>query len=99
VWVGQGPNVEGSCGPGLGPLQSHGICRPSRTHRHRRMHLGGLALRGGTNENMRRAHELNALEIIAAELERLLVLKEHELGVTLEHEPDSGFPYVPTAEN
>jgi len=48
---------------------------------------------------MRRAHELDALEIIVAELERLRVLKEHELGVTLERAPDSGFPYVPTAEN
>jgi hypothetical protein len=48
---------------------------------------------------MRRAHELDALEIIAAELERLLVLKEHELGVALEHDPDSGFPYVAEAMN
>jgi hypothetical protein len=37
--------------------------------------------------------------MIVAELERLRVLKEHELGVRLEHDPDSGFPHVPTAEN
>jgi hypothetical protein len=32
------------------------------------------------------------------ELWRLRVLKEHELGVTLEHVPDLGFSYVPEAE-
>jgi len=33
------------------------------------------------DENTRKARELDALELIAAELERLRVLKEHELGV------------------
>jgi hypothetical protein len=47
----------------------------------------------------RRARELDALEGIAMELWRLRVLKEHELGVRVEHEPDSGFPYVVEAEN
>jgi hypothetical protein len=33
------------------------------------------------DEQKRRERELEALEIIAAELERLRMLKEHELGV------------------
>ena len=37
---------------------------------------------------------LDALQSIAAELERLRVLKEHELGVQLEHGGGHG-PYVP----
>jgi hypothetical protein len=37
---------------------------------------------------------IDALESIAAELERLRVLKEHELGVRLEYGGGSG-PYVP----
>jgi hypothetical protein len=36
---------------------------------------------------------IDALEVIAAELERLRILKEHELGVHLEY--DEGDPYVP----
>ena len=36
---------------------------------------------------------LDALQSIAAELERLRVLKEHELGVQLEHGGHG--PYVP----
>jgi hypothetical protein len=35
--------------------------------------------------------------IIAAELEKLRVLKDHELGVRLEYDPDAG-PYVPEGE-
>ncbi len=38
---------------------------------------------------------LDALELIAAELERLRILKEHELGVRLEEGPEGGGPYVP----
>jgi hypothetical protein len=41
---------------------------------------------------------LDALELIAAELKRLRVLKEHELGVRLEYDPDGGGPYVPNLE-
>jgi hypothetical protein len=33
------------------------------------------------DEETRKGRELDALELIAAELERLRVLKEHELGV------------------
>ena len=46
----------------------------------------------------RGARELDALENIAVELERLRVLKEHELGVSLEYDPDAGGPYVPNVE-
>jgi hypothetical protein len=38
------------------------------------------------------------MRIIAAELERLRILKEHELGVRLEYDPEGGGPYVPEAE-
>ena len=41
---------------------------------------------------------MDALENIAAELERLRVLKEHELGVELEEAPEGSGPYVPNAE-
>jgi hypothetical protein len=42
---------------------------------------------------------LDALELIAAELERLRVLKEHALGVSLKHGAEGSSPYVPrTAE-
>jgi hypothetical protein len=37
---------------------------------------------------------IDALENIAAELERLRILKEHELGVQLEYDGGHG-PYVP----
>jgi hypothetical protein len=47
------------------------------------------------DEPTRRARELDALEIIAAELERLRVLREHELGVRLEYDPDARPPLVP----
>jgi hypothetical protein len=50
------------------------------------------------DETTRRARELDALEIIAAELERLRVLKEHELGVRLEQAPEGSGPYVPKDE-
>jgi hypothetical protein len=50
------------------------------------------------DEKTRRARELDALELIAAELENLRVLKEHELGVRLEYDPDGGGPYVPEGE-
>ena len=41
---------------------------------------------------------LDALEVIAAELERLRILKEHELGVRLEHAEGEHGPYVPKDE-
>jgi hypothetical protein len=50
------------------------------------------------DEQQRRARELDALEVIGWELEKLRVLKEHELGVSLEHAPDGDGPYVPNAE-
>jgi hypothetical protein len=50
------------------------------------------------DEQTRRARELDALELIVAELERLRVLKEHELGVRLEYDPDGGGPYVPNVD-
>ncbi len=37
---------------------------------------------------------LDALEGIHAEMEQLRMLKEHELGVRIQHDPDHG-PYVP----
>jgi hypothetical protein len=46
------------------------------------------------DEQTRRARELDALELIAEELEKLRVLKEHELGVRLEHPPSGDPPYV-----
>jgi hypothetical protein len=39
----------------------------------------------------------DALESIAAELERLRVLKKHELGVRLEEDSDGSGPYAPKA--
>jgi hypothetical protein len=50
------------------------------------------------DEQTRRARELEALELIAAELERLRVLKEHELGVRLKHPPEGDPPYVVQVE-
>ena len=44
------------------------------------------------DERTRRLRELNALEIIAAELEQLRNLREHELGVRLEHPPEGDPP-------
>jgi hypothetical protein len=48
------------------------------------------------DEQKRRERQLEALELIAAELERLWVLKEHELGVRLEYAPEGSGPYVPS---
>jgi len=50
------------------------------------------------DEQTRRARELDALEIIAEELEKLRILKEHELGVRLEHPPGGDPPYVVRVE-
>ena len=50
------------------------------------------------DEQTRRTRELDALELIAEELERLRVLKEHELGVRLEHPPEGEPPYVVQVE-
>ena len=47
------------------------------------------------DEKTRRWRELDALENIATELLRLRVLKEHELGVELEHNSDVQ-PYLPS---
>jgi hypothetical protein len=46
------------------------------------------------DEQTRKGRELDALEIIAAELEQLRILREHELGVRLEHPPEGDPPYV-----
>ena len=41
---------------------------------------------------------IEALDVIAAELERLRVLKEHELGVRVEQAEGGHGPYVPVGE-
>jgi hypothetical protein len=41
---------------------------------------------------------VDAMENIAIELERLRVLKEHELGVRIEYAPEGSGPYVPIVE-
>ena len=46
------------------------------------------------DEKTRQWRELDALENIAAELERLRVLKEHELGVRLKEAPEGSGPSV-----
>ena len=38
---------------------------------------------------------LDALELIASELEQLRILKEHELGVEIKHADEGHGPYVP----
>ncbi len=38
---------------------------------------------------------IETLDIIAAELERLRILKEHELGVRIEYAEGGHGPYVP----
>jgi hypothetical protein len=48
------------------------------------------------DEKTRQWRELDALEVIAAELERLRILREHELGVRVEN--DEGNLYVKPAE-
>jgi hypothetical protein len=50
------------------------------------------------DDQARRARELDALELIAAELQKLRILKEHELGVRLEHPPEGDPPYVVQVE-
>ena len=50
------------------------------------------------DERTRRLRELDALEIIAAELERLRILKAYELGVRIEHPPEGDPPYVVQVE-
>ena len=50
------------------------------------------------DERKRRARELDAMEVIGWELEQLRVLKEHELGVSLEFDRDNGYYYVPNVE-
>jgi hypothetical protein len=50
------------------------------------------------DERKRRARELDALEVVGWELEKLRVLKEHELGVRLEYDRDNGYWYVPDVE-
>jgi len=50
------------------------------------------------DEQQRWARELDALEVIGWELEKLRVLKEHELGVRLEHPPTGDPPYVVRVE-
>ena len=49
------------------------------------------------DEQMRQARTLDALESIAAELERLRLLKEYELGVRVEYE--GGDPNVAHVTN
>jgi hypothetical protein len=41
---------------------------------------------------------IETLEYISAELERLVVLKEYELGVRVEEAEGGGGPYVPKVE-
>jgi len=53
------------------------------------------------HEETRKAREwreLDALENIAAELWRLRVLKEHELGFELKEAPEGSGPCVPKVE-
>lgn len=50
------------------------------------------------DDQARRTRELDALELIAAELQKLRILKEHELGVRLEHPPEGDPPYVVQVE-
>lgn len=48
------------------------------------------------NEETRETRQLDALESIAAELVRLRLLKEHELGVRIEH--GEGDPFMRAVE-
>ena len=43
------------------------------------------------DEQTRKARQLDALESIAAELERLRILREHEMGVRVEEDEGSIF--------
>ena len=58
---------------------------------------GILERRNGWTKR-REGRDPEAPELIAAELERLRVLKEHELGARLEEAPEGSGPYVPEAE-
>ena len=49
------------------------------------------------DEETRKGRTLDALESIAAELERLWILREYELGARVED--DQGSPYVAPVEN
>jgi hypothetical protein len=68
----------------------------------RMQHLGGFRLACTTEEEgwtkTCLGRELDSLEVIAWELEKLRVLKEHELGVSREYDRDDGLYYVPNAE-
>jgi hypothetical protein len=57
-----------------------------------------IAERSEMDEQQRRARELDAPDLIAEELERLMVLKEHGLGVRLEYDPEGSGPYVVQVE-
>ena len=59
---------------------------------------GAPAQRREMDQIERAGRLVDALENIAAELERLRVLKEHEPGVRLEDGAEGGGPYVPTGE-
>jgi hypothetical protein len=48
------------------------------------------------DEETRKARELDALENIVRELERLRILKEYELGIELKEAPEGSGPYVPS---
>ena len=50
------------------------------------------------DEHTLKGRELDALEIIAAELERLRILKEYELGVELKEASEGSGPYVSKVE-
>ena len=50
------------------------------------------------DEQRRGERELVALELIAAELEKLRILKEHELGVRLVYPPTGDPPYAVRVE-
>jgi hypothetical protein len=50
------------------------------------------------DEQQRRERELDAPELIAAEPEKPRVLKDRELGVSLEYDRDGGYWYVPNVE-
>jgi hypothetical protein len=51
------------------------------------------------DEKTRRARELDAPETIAAELEKLRVLKDRELGVSLEYDRDGAIGTCPTSKS
>jgi hypothetical protein len=81
---------EDQIGVGTDDLAIEGVHLSRANNRHREEKQ--------MDEETRRERELDVLEVIAAELEALRVLKEHELGVRLEYDPDDDGPYVPEAE-